>query len=221
LGKPPANIPRRRGRPSGLKNKPKNITPVTNVTKENAEWVALVTQNVAEKDDAWAASIIQTSDFQGTWEEFVTQKKLEDAQLAEKLRREGKITTPGKLFKLFDQTEINGLIGLGIFRFEQYNPIKHGGIRIFKSRIMNEIKGKGTNKPYEKSRFVIQGYNDDGKLFVLTQNPIIQRSSQRILLAITPALLRKGMFLWLRDVTQAYTQSESPLQRTILAELPE
>jgi hypothetical protein len=103
----------------------------------------------------------------------------------------------------------------------EYNLIKHGGIRIFKSRIMNEIKGKGTDKFYEKSRFVIQGYGNDGKLFVLTQSLIIQRSSQRILLAITPALLRKGMFLWLRDVTQAYTQFESPLQRTILAELLE
>jgi hypothetical protein len=67
---------------------------------------------------------------------------------------------------------------------------------------------------------VIQGYGDDSKLLVLTQSPTIQCSSQKILLAITPALLRKGMFLWLRDVTQAYTQSESPLQRTILAELP-
>jgi hypothetical protein len=68
---------------------------------------------------------------------------------------------------------------------------------------------------------MIQGYNNDGKLLVLTQSLIIQRFSQKILLAIIPALLRKGMFLWLRDVTQAYTQSESPLQRTILAELPE
>jgi hypothetical protein len=101
--------------------------------------------------------------------------------------------------------EINGFIGREIFRFEQYNPIKYGGIRIFISRIMNEIKGKDTNKPYEKSRLMIQGYNNDGKLFVLTQSPTIQRSSQRILLAITPALLRKGMFLWLRNVTQAYT----------------
>jgi hypothetical protein len=176
---------------------------------------------VAEKDNAWAASITQASDFQGTWEEFVTQKELENAQLAEKLRREGKIITSSKPFELFDQTEINGLIGRGIFRFEQYNPTKHGGIRIFKSRIMNEIKGKGTNKPYEKSRLVIQGYNNDGKLLMLTQSPTIQRSSQKILLAITPALLRKGMFLWLRNVTQAYIQFESPLQRTILAELPE
>jgi hypothetical protein len=63
------------------------------------------------------------------------------------------------------------------FRFEQYNPTKHDGIRIFKSRIVNEIKGKGINKPYEKSRFVIQSYNNDGKLLMLTQSPIIQRSS--------------------------------------------
>jgi hypothetical protein len=110
---------------------------------------------MAEKDDAWAASITQASDFQGTWEEFVTQKKLEDAQFAEKLRREGKIITSGKPFELFNQTEIDGFIGRGVFRFEQYNPIKHDGIRIFKSRIINKIKGKGINKPYEKSRLMI------------------------------------------------------------------
>jgi hypothetical protein len=57
---------------------------------------------VAEKDNAWAASITQASDFQGTWEKFVIQKKLEDAQLAKKLRREGKITTSGKPFEFFD-----------------------------------------------------------------------------------------------------------------------
>jgi hypothetical protein len=59
------------------------------------------------------------------------------------------------------------LIGRGVFRFEQFDPAKHDGIRIFKSRIVNEIKGKATNKPYEKSQLVMQGYGNDGKLMVL------------------------------------------------------
>src|SRR5947207_11488886 len=32
--------------------------------------------------------------------------------------------------------------------------------------------------------------------------------------------MHMGMHLWLRDITQAYTQSETKLNRTILARLP-
>jgi len=84
--------------------------------------------------------------------------------------------------------------------------------------MVREIKGKGTNTPYEKSRLVIQGHSDDGKEFVLTQSPTIQRASQRIIVAIAPALKKTN--LWLRDITQAYVQSATNLQRTILAHLP-
>ncbi|KAF1828306.1 hypothetical protein BDW02DRAFT_652134 [Decorospora gaudefroyi] len=66
---------------------------------------------------------------------------------------------------------------------------------------------------------VIQGYADDGKKIVLTQSPTIQRASQRIIIALAPSLLREGLCLWLRDITQAYTQSNDPLQRTIIANL--
>ncbi|KAF1828035.1 hypothetical protein BDW02DRAFT_584775, partial [Decorospora gaudefroyi] len=43
---------------------------------------------------------------------------------------------------------------------------------------------------------------------------------QRIIIALAPSLLREGLCLWLRDITQAYTQSNDPLQRTIIANLP-
>jgi hypothetical protein len=54
--------------------------------------------------------------------------------------------------------EAHNLIGKDVFNFEQYDPVKHGGIRIFKSRLVRKIKGKATNALYEKSRLVIQGY---------------------------------------------------------------
>jgi hypothetical protein len=38
---------------------------------------------------------------------------------------------------------------------------------------------------------------------------------------MAPTLLKQGMHLWLRNIIQAYTQSESLLQRIILAHLPE
>jgi hypothetical protein len=152
---------------------------------------------------------------------YMTQKKRKDIELAVKLRAEGKITSPGKPFELLNQAEVEALIGKGVFRFEKFEPAKSGGIRIFKSKIVNETKGKATNNSYEKSKLIIQNYSDNGKKMMLTQSPIIQRASQRIILAIAPTLMKQGMVLWLRDITQAYTQSEAPLQRIILADIPE
>ena len=91
---------------------------------------------------------------------------------------------------------------------------------IFRSRIINEIKNKITAAPYEKSRLVIQGYADDGKETILTQAPMIQCASQCLTLALMPSLLKKGMIAWIRDITQAYVQSETGLNREILAHLP-
>ncbi|KAK1916810.1 hypothetical protein P3342_004365 [Pyrenophora teres f. teres] len=102
--------------------------------------------------------------------------------LAIKLRNDGVITTLGTPFEASDDQEISDLVGRGVFEFEQYDKERHGGIRIFKSRLVREVKGK-TTKPYEKSRLVIQGYQDHGKEAILTQSPTIQRCSQRVIMA--------------------------------------
>jgi hypothetical protein len=185
--------PRRRGRPPGSKNKPK---PSPDTDTAMTEGISLTTA-------------------------YLTAKETEDYNLAIRLRQEGKIPTAGEPFSLSDQKEVDALIGRGIFVFQKYNPEKHGNIRIFKSRMVREIKGKETDSPYEKSRLVIQGHSDQGKELVLTQSPTIQRASQRILVALAPSLIRQGMMLWIRDITQAYTQSTTALQRTILAYLPD
>jgi hypothetical protein len=152
-------------------------------------------------------------------EVFLTNKEQADAALAVQLRAEGKITTPGAPFEKSAQAEIDSLISRGVFEFVRLNE-KDQGTRIFKSRIVNEIKGKTTDAPYEKSRLVVQGYGDDGKEAILTQSPTIQRASQRLILALMPSLLRQNMVAWLRDITQAYVQSETWLNRKILAYLP-
>jgi hypothetical protein len=77
-----------------------------------------------------------------------------------------------------------------VFNFEQFDRGIHGNTRIFKSRIVNEIKGKATNTPYKKSRLVIQGYNNKGKETILTQSPTIQRASQRVIVALALSLLQ-------------------------------
>src|ERR1700709_1251714 len=132
---------------------------------------------------------------------FMTNKEQADMELSIKLRKDGIITTPGAPFEASWNQEINGLIAKGVFKFEEYNPKKHVGVRIFNSRLVNEVKGKATNSPYEKSRLVIQAYNDEGKEMILTQSPTIQRASQRVIVALAPSLTRQGIRLYLRDIT--------------------
>ena len=108
---------------------------------------------------------------------FITKKEESDLELAKDLRQRGVITTPGQLFQESQQQEIDSLITRGVFEFVRYDPNIHKG-RIFNSRLVNEVKGKSTGAPYEKSRLVIQAYNDAGKGVILTQLLTIQRASQ-------------------------------------------
>ena len=151
---------------------------------------------------------------------FLSSKELADQELSLKLRALGRITTPGSPFEISDQREIEALLSNQTFRFEAYDKDIHQG-RIFRSRLVREIKAKNTESPYEKSRLVIQGFGDKGKEAILTQSPTIQRASQRLILALTPTLCKDfGLKLALRDITQAYTQSTTKLNRTILATPP-
>ena len=95
-------------------------------------------------------------------------KEKEDIELSYKLWQEGVITTLGLLFQASDKKEINSLVTRGVFAFEQFDNSKHSQGQIFKSRIVWEIKGKATAIPFEKSRLVIQAYNDYSKEIILT-----------------------------------------------------
>ncbi|CAE7179636.1 hypothetical protein PTTW11_06600 [Pyrenophora teres f. teres] len=119
----------------------------------------------------------------------LAQREKDDIVLARTLRTTSKITIPREPFKMSTRIEIDGLITRSVFRFELFDLAKHSRIRIFKSYIVNKVKGKTTNRLYKKSRLVIQGYADHSKKI-------------------------------LRDITQAYTQSDDRLQRTIITELP-
>ncbi|XDG08264.1 hypothetical protein ABKA04_007879 [Annulohypoxylon sp. FPYF3050] len=202
IPEPEGTAKRGRGRPRGSRNKPKDAALYEEMCEEIAEYEAFMTMSPDE------------------YEAFISRKEMADQKLSLQLRKEGKITTPGQPFEQSDAQEIEGLIGRGVFSFEKYDKKKHDGIRIFNSRMVREIKGKTTESPYEKSRLIIQGYNDEDKKMVLTQSPTIQRSSQRIIAALAPSLIEKEMTVWLRDVTQAYTQSKTPLNRRIIARLP-
>lgn len=151
---------------------------------------------------------------------FHTAKEKADFELAVKLRKEGVITTAGKPYEGSDLIEADTLRDRGVYRFILYDPEKHAKLRIFKSRMVREIKGKGTPQPYEKSRHVIQGYGDVEKATLLTQSPTVQRCSQRLMMALMASLRKKGYEIWSRDIAQAYTHSATGLTRKILAYLP-
>ena len=106
--------------------------------------------------------------------------------------------------------EINGLFEKGCFEIVSASDVFHG-TRIFNSRFVDEIKNIGTIDAYEKSRLVMQAYNDDGKAKMLTQAPTIQRMNQRLILTLTVNMSHLNFFL--RDIFQAYVQSIISLTR--------
>jgi hypothetical protein len=88
---------------------------------------------------------------------------------------EGYITTLIAPFKQSTKTEIKSLIAARVFKFVQFDEKLHGGddVHIFKSRLVNEVKGK-IDVLYEKSQLMIQAYSDASKQEILTQSPTIQ-----------------------------------------------
>lgn len=68
-------------------------------------------------------------------------------------------------------------------------------------------KGKTTNKLYEVSHHIVQGYNNIEKITLLTQAPIIQQYNQSLLLSITLAVCQPNMKIILYDIIQAYILS--------------
>ena len=71
------------------------------------------------------------------------------------MRAEGKITTPSAPFEDSTTKEIDALIDRGVFEFIEFDPREYARIYVFKSRIVNEVKAKNTDAPYEKSRLVV------------------------------------------------------------------
>ncbi len=103
--------------------------------------------------------------------------------------------------------EINELLKRQVFEIITISEVLKN-VRIFNSRFVDEIKHSDISQTYEKSRLMIQIYNDHKKTLMLTQAFTIQRTSQRIILVIT-ASTNENHHLYLRDITQTYTQSKS------------
>jgi hypothetical protein len=86
---------------------------------------------------------------------YLTEKENRDRELSLELRQKGIITTLGEPFKASRRKEIKGLIARGVFEIIDSDSEEIRNARIFGSRTVNEIKGKETTTPYEKTRLVI------------------------------------------------------------------
>jgi hypothetical protein len=105
--------------------------------------------------------------------------------------------------------EINDLLKRQVFEIIIISQVLKN-VRIFNFRFVDEIKHSDISQAYKKSRLVIQTYNDHEKTLMLTQAFTIQRMSQRIILAIAASI---NHHLYLRNITQTYTQSKSLFNR--------
>ncbi len=101
-------------------------------------------------------------------------------------------------FAAFRKKEINDLIEKDVFQSVNKNDVS-SDVRIFNSRFVDEIKHFDTNKAFEKSRLVVQTFNDRNKNLVLTQSLTIQRVSQRLIMYLVAVL--SNMNLHLRNIT--------------------
>lgn len=117
------------------------------------------------------------------------------------------------------QKELNDLMERMVFIAVEPSVVPEG-TRIFGSRWVDTIKNEGTPRTFAKSRLVVQAYKDQGKNFVLTQAPTIQRESQRIMLSVTASVISGNIGLYLRDISQAYVQSLTRINREFYVRPP-
>ncbi len=108
------------------------------------------------------------------------------------------------------QKEINDLIEKDVFQSVRTDDVSLD-VRIFNFRFVDEIKHFDIDKAFEKSRFVVQTFNDQNKNLVLTQSFIIQRVNQRLIVCLIVVFSK--MNLYLKDIIQTYVQSITSLNR--------
>jgi hypothetical protein len=86
--------------------------------------------------------------------------------------------------------------------------------RIYRTRWVDTYKSDGT----KNSRLVSQNYKDAGASEITTRAPTIGRLGQRLMLALGASMPRAKEYV--RAISQACTQSESTLERSVFLEGP-
>lgn len=123
----------------------------------------------------------------------------------------GKEATEGHDFQEAKLNELKGLVDDGTFEVVKESDIPTG-TRIFNSRFIDELK-KADKGLRLKSRLIAQTYGDEEAASIATKSPTMQRFAQRVMMSI--AASQKSMTLYTRDITQAYVQSRTKIERTV------
>lgn len=103
----------------------------------------------------------------------------------------------------------------GLIEIVVLTPFKESeekGNRVYRSRFVDSIKNEGTHSAFEKSRFVVKAFNDK-KHGLITYEPTVQRTSQRLLLCF--CAMGPDLKFFTRKIFQAYVQSSTTVGRPI------
>lgn len=129
------------------------------------------------------------------------------------------ITTPSEEHT-FEQSRMNELEGLKSEQF--FEVLKRSsvpyGAKIHKTKWVDSLKTKDDGTTHEKSRLVAQNFHDPGAASIATRSPTVTRLSQRLVL--TSAAMMQYHATYVRDISQAYIQSETKLECSVYLEAP-
>ena len=120
-------------------------------------------------------------------------------------------------FSLSRKKELEGLQRNGVFKVVPLSDVP-ATMRIYKTGWVDSIKKDEKGQEYKKSRLVARNYRDAAAKSVPTNSPTVTRWAQR--LAINFAACCPERDPYLRDISQAYIQSESPLDRPVYLHAP-
>ena len=88
-------------------------------------------------------------------EQFLTEKETRDIKFSTELCAKGIILTLGRPFELSCHTEIDRLLARGVFKIIYKDNLSISVIQVFRSYMVNKVKGKETATLYKKSRLVV------------------------------------------------------------------
>lgn len=109
------------------------------------------------------------------------------------------------------RTELRELIKREVFKVVPRKQVPNG-TRIYGTRWVDSIKTVD-GKTVQKSRIVAQNFRDSGAVSISTRSPTVSRFAQRV--AIASAALFPQHKSFVRDISQAYVQSSTTLERDV------
>ena len=111
--------------------------------------------------------------------------------------------------------EVKGLFDQKVFEVVDRSNVPQG-FRIYGTKWVDLLKTNDDGSALEKSRLVAQNFRDFSARNIPTKAPTISQMGERI--ALTIAVMHPEGQTYVRDVTQAYVQSESELEREVYLE---